>query len=320
MDFFGSIPAPLRRLARRVVPSRVVDGVRDDIMRRFYVKSAITHEGDVARFMRRTFTRRRPTLYHLDFHVTDHCNLNCKGCEQFSSISPQVFADPDTFERDIARMAELFEGIEQIYLMGGEPLLHKDLPRFVRAARRAFPRSRLYVMSNGLLVPRIGDEVWDVMREERCVLLCDLYPIGIDVARIDRLGAEHGVTVEWVKPTEEFFKVPIDVEGSCDPAKSFRSCRNVTNCAMLLDGRLYPCGRAAYAHILAGRFGIEGIEAVEGDSMSIHDGATGDALLDFLMSPIPWCAHCDFDAFESYEWGRTERRPEEWLSAGRAGR
>ena len=315
MSVFEMVPAPVRRFARAVLPARVVDGARASIMRRFYVKSAISHEDPMLRVLRRTFTRRRPTLYHLDFHVTDHCNLNCKGCEQFSCISTPVFADPAVFERDMARMAELFAGIEQIYLMGGEPLLHKDLGAMVRSARSHFPASRLYVMSNGILVPRMGDTFWDDLRQEDCVLLCDQYPIGTDNDAIDRLGAEHGVKVEWVRPTEAFFKVPVDPQGRCDPRESFERCRNVTNCALLTEGRLYPCGRAAYAHILAERFDIQGIEAVSADSVSIFDENDGDEIVDFLMSPIPWCAHCDFDSYETYTWGRTERRAGEWLKA-----
>ena len=313
MGILERIPAPARRFARKVLPARLVDEAKDAIIRTFYVKSTISREGAVARFARRTFTRKRPTLYHLDFHVTDHCNLNCKGCEQFSSISKPGFADLDIFTRDIARLAGLFDNIEQVYLMGGEPLLHPQVESFVRVTRKGFPCTRLVLMTNGVLVPRMSEAVWDALRETCAVLLCDLYPIGISVEVINALGVEHGVNVEWVKPTEEFFKVPVDPAASCDAQASFRRCRGLTNCAMLKEGRLFPCGRAAYAHILADRFDVKGIEAVDDDSIALESAQSGDQAIDFLSSAIPWCGHCDFESFEVYEWGRTQRRADEWL-------
>jgi MoaA/NifB/PqqE/SkfB family radical SAM enzyme len=310
----------VRRAARAVLPESFVDGTKDTIIKRLYKKSMISRESAFHSAMRRTFTSKGPTLYHLDVHITDHCNLNCKGCENFSSISPKRFADLHEFDRDFGRMAELFDSIEQIYLMGGEPLLHPQVAEFVRVARKHFPKTRLNLLTNAILVTKMSEEFWVAMRESDCVLLCDLYPIGIPVEEIESLGASHGVTVEWMKPTSEFFKIPVDLQGSCDPVRSHDACRGLTNCAIVRDGRLFPCARAAYSDHLAGRFQLEGIDATDADSVSLADAKNGDEVIDFLMKPVPWCAHCDFDALETYEWGRTERDVGEWLTPGDAER
>ncbi len=116
-----------------------------------------------------------------------------------------------------------------------------------------------------------------------------------------------------MKPAEEFFKIPLDVTASCDPAKSFDRCRGLSNCAIVRDGKLFPCAHSAYADILSKRFGIEGIEPVDADSISIWGDVTGDDAIDFLMKPTPWCAHCDFDSFETYEWARGRGEASEWV-------
>lgn len=257
-----------------------------------------------------------PRLQHLDIHLTDHCNLNCKSCEHYSSIAEPAFADLAQFEAELARLAELFSGIEQVYLLGGEPLLHPEVEEFVRVARRYLPETRICLMSNGVLVPRMGESFWDALRETGTVLLCDQYPGVADVAAIDALGAEHGVAVEWVEPTEKFFRAPIDPSGGCDPEESFVRCVGVSNCAIVKDGRMYPCAHIAYVDILRKRFGIEGLEATDADSISIYDGATGDEIVDFLMAPVPWCRYCDYPALEYFQWGRTGRQLEEWVGAG----
>ena len=246
-------------------------------------------------------------------HVTDHCNLNCKGCEHYSSISEPVFADLGETVRDLERLAELFDGIEQIYLLGGEPLLHPQIEEFVREARRIFPATRLYVMTNGVLVTRMPESFWRTLHEQRTTLLADDYPINIDRAKIDALGREHGVTVEWMKSADEFFKIPLDISASADPARSFDRCRGLSNCAIVRDGRLYPCAHIAYADIPAKKFELEGILPTEKDSIGIHGDVTGDEVVDFLMTPVPWCAHCDFDSFETYQWAHGKGEASEWL-------
>jgi len=43
----------------------------------------------------------------------------------------------------------------------------------------------------------------------------------------------------------------------------------------------------------------------------VRDSDPG-AIMRFMTSPVPFCRHCDFDHFELYEWGRTERSIDEW--------
>jgi len=307
------VPDTVRKTAKRMLPESVVSRLRSGVMRKYYVQSLISRESGVHRFVRRAVTHERPTLYHLDVHVTDHCNLNCRGCEHYSSVSDPVFADLASTVKDLARLAELFDNIEQMYLLGGEPLLHPEVEAFVLEARRLFPRTRLSLMTNGILVTRMPESFWRTLHETGTTLLCDSYPINIPHERIDELGAAHGVTVEWMKPAEEFFKIPLDPTASCDPAKSFDRCRGLSNCAIVRDGRLYPCAHSAYADILVKRFGLEGIDPVDQDSISIWDDADGDRIIDFLMRPTPWCAHCDFDSFETYDWSRGQGTVDEWV-------
>jgi len=246
-------------------------------------------------------------------HLTDHCNLNCRGCEHYSSISEPFFADLSATARDLTRLAELFENIEQMYLLGGEPLLHPQVEEFVRETRRIFPRTRLYLMTNGILVTRMPESFWSALQQTNTTLLCDSYPIKIDHARIEDLGREHSVTIEWMKPAEKFFKIPVDLSASCDPRKSFDRCRGLSNCAIVRGGRLFPCAHSAYTDILIKRFGLEGLEPGEQDSISIWEDAEGDEIIDFLMHPTPWCAHCDFDSFGTYEWQTGKGTLDEWV-------
>lgn len=303
------------KIARRLLSKPRGDQVWNRSIGRYDSTSLICRETR-AEAKARKAQGRPPVLHHLDIHLTDHCNLNCKSCEHYSSISEPVFADLGEFEAELSRLAELFSGIEQVYLLGGEPLLHPQVDQFVAIARRYLPDTRICLMTNGSLVPRMSDAFWDAMRETRTVLLCDQYPGVADVAAIEALGAEHGVTIEWVEATEQFFRAPIDPSGSCDPQESFVRCVGVSNCAIVKDGRMYPCAHIAYVDILRKRFDLEGLEPTDEDSISIFDGATGDDIVDFLMAPVPWCKNCDYPALEYFQWGRTGRQLDELVSCG----
>jgi MoaA/NifB/PqqE/SkfB family radical SAM enzyme len=316
MNMLDNTLARARRTARKVLPEEAFDSAGELVRRRFYRSiSMVSREPRATVWFRRRVLRRKPVLYHFEVHITDHCNLNCKGCAHFSNLCPPTFADLAEFESDMNRMAGLFSAVTQIYLLGGEPLLHPQVAEFVRAARKAFPKTRISLMTNGLLVTRMDEEFWKALAETGVILLCDSYPIGLPVDEIDRLGQEHGVTVEWTIPREEFFKIPIDPEGGHDAASSFRRCQGFNNCPIIRDGRLYPCAYAAFADVFRERFNISGLEPVQADSISIRENPDPEKVMEFLENPIPWCGNCDMDAREFYKWGRSRRDLSEWTTS-----
>lgn len=321
MDIFATTRRTLAGFARKLLPEKLAGRLRRIVRGRFYRSvSMVSREPRSLVWFRRVVLRRKPVLYHFEVHITDHCNLNCKGCAHFSNLCKPTFADLGEFEADMTRMAGLFSAVKQIYLLGGEPLLHPEVAGFVRAARRAFPRTRLYLMTNGLLVTRMKEDFWRALAETDVVLLCDSYPIGLPVDEIERLGREYGVTVEWTTPREEFFKIPIDPAGGHDAAESFGGCQGFNNCPIIRDGRLYPCAYAAFADVFRERFGItDGLETTDADSIDIRDNPDPERVMRFLSNPIPWCRNCDMGSREFYTWGRSKRELSEWTRSDDCG-
>ena len=308
----------MRAAVRATLPEPAVDWIRTNVLRPVSVKSMVSREPAAVRTLRRDVLHRKPVLYHFEIHITDHCNLNCKGCAHFSNLCRPTFADPVEFEKDMRAMADTFSAVRQIYLLGGEPLLHPDVTTFVRVSREVFPRTRIYLMTNATLVTRMSEEFWTSLADSHVVLLCDSYPIGLPVEEIDRLGREHGVTVEWTQPRDDFFKIPIDPAGGHDAGASFAKCKGYNNCPIVRDGKLYPCAYAAFADVFRERFGIEeGLEVADADYIDVRKPHDPDETMDFLLNPIPWCANCDMDNMEFYTWGRSKKSIDEWTTSPR---
>ena len=337
MGILAKIPEPVREIAKSLAPDSWVEGARRAVLRRYdpsiivaresaakrwfsrhvlrlyYLPSMVSRESAAKRWFSTRILGKRLRLYHFEIHVTDHCNLNCKGCGHFSNLCPPTFLGLDEFESDVTAVAERLD-VDDVWLLGGEPLLHPQIDEFVRIARRCFPKTRISVQTNSTLVTRMGQEFWSALAETNTVLLCDLYPIGLPVDEINALGAKNGVTVEWTGYRSEFFKLPIDIEGRQDPANSFLRCDGLCNCPVVRHGTIYPCPFAAYADVFAAHFGIAGLDVTDADSMSARDDRDPREIMDFLLKPIPWCRHCDFDSFEMYPWGRSRRQLDEWIT------
>ena len=76
-------------------------------------------------------------LLRYEVHLTEHCNLNCKSCFHFSSRAEEEYLDVTEYEKDCKRLSELFGGVaSDILLMGGEPLLHPDIEKFIEITRK----------------------------------------------------------------------------------------------------------------------------------------------------------------------------------------
>lgn len=313
MNLIRIIPTPVKRFGAKLLGETGARRLHEALSGNDYVPWMVSRENPIVTSFRRSVLKRNPRLHRLVVHLTDHCNLNCKGCTHFSNIARPAFAEVDAFEREFDQLSRTFSGITEIYLLGGEPLLHPEVTRFLGIARRAFPESRINLMSNGILVPRMDEGFWSAMRENRIRLVCDLYPAGLDVDAIERLTTEHDVELEWTDPREDFFKLPLDLTGSQDPERSFRGCGGVNNCVIIRDGRLYPCAYVAYSDIFTERFGIEGMEPTDDDSISLFEGHDPYEIYAFLCRPVPWCRFCDVDAVSTYQWGRSKRTIDEWV-------
>jgi MoaA/NifB/PqqE/SkfB family radical SAM enzyme len=93
------------------------------------------------------------TIINFGVPLVEHCNLKCCGCDHFAPIAEQSFANIGVFQNDFARLSELFNGeAVKIDLLGGEPLLHPHVKDFLYIARKYFPKTRIRIVSKGVLL------------------------------------------------------------------------------------------------------------------------------------------------------------------------
>jgi len=113
---------------------------------------------------------------YMEFSVAFHCNLNCKGCSHFSPLTEELFPDYESTEKDFIRLKELVPHIHMIRLLGGEPLLNPELPKYVRLVRKIYPYTDLHIVTNGLLLKSLPTETIECFRENNVVIDISVYP------------------------------------------------------------------------------------------------------------------------------------------------
>ena len=85
-----------------------------------------------------------------DIEVTNHCNLKCKFCPR-DNIVLKGFMSLETFS-SFLRNTKL-KSTDSLSFVGlGEPLLHPDLPRFVKMAKEMYPHVTVWITTNGTLL------------------------------------------------------------------------------------------------------------------------------------------------------------------------
>ncbi|MDR2658951.1 MAG: radical SAM protein [Spirochaetaceae bacterium] len=223
------------------------------------VKKIIPENSGLYRFMFFAFMRlsagnrlKRRSLLRFDVHLADHCNLNCKGCDNFSPIAPKRFLEQEAFENDCKRLAELTGGeLEDICLLGGEPLLHTGITEIIKTARKYFPKTEIGILTNGILLPKMEADFWKCCREHDIKITITKYPVKIDISLIKELAKKASVRLEvlYEEGERSFYYKPLNKKGKSRSKDSFKNCWYANRCIHLRDGKL-SCAVVSYIDIL----------------------------------------------------------------------
>jgi len=257
----------------------------------------------------------KPRMKYLEIEISRICNLNCRGCCDFINLKvpEEPFYDFDRYCADLARVKELFWGIGQLRLLGGEPLLNPRVAEYAEKAREIFPDCDLRIVTNGLLLPDISYETLRRVREANCSFDISSYPPTLNIKKeIVSTLSGAGVKYNFSVPMVFFFRNVLQKPAE-DPAPAFHNCI-FTHCHNLSNGRLGPCTFAFYIYRFNRHFGTD---YPENDYVDLYsDSMDGWQIDEKLSKPHPFCACCGAGMTPLLWKGHcspSEARPEDWL-------
>lgn len=100
------------------------------------------------------------TIDYLRISLTDRCNLRCIYCMPEDGVEQMS-------HEDILRIEEIEEavrvaatmGITRVRLTGGEPLVRKGVVDLIRSIKNTPGIEHIAMTTNGVLLPRMADEL-----------------------------------------------------------------------------------------------------------------------------------------------------------------
>lgn len=265
----------------------------------------------------------KPFLKYLETHVVDHCNLNCKACCHYCNVTPENFIKVEDFERDMKTLSDKFD-IGQIRLMGGEPLLHKQVNEFMKITRKYFPNSDIRIVTNGILLAKQDEDFWNTLKETNVRVDMTKYPIGGTTFSegLDAIGSHlfkyyrddvNGYCVHknamgefWIAA---YFQLTMNSTGPSDINESFKKCP-YKRCINLINGKLTHCPTAGYMKNYNNYF-HKNLAQEEGIDIYTH---SAQEIVEYLKQPVETCKYCVFDGdVKLQKWEVSKKQDDEWF-------
>lgn len=237
-----------------------------------------------------------PELMQLEFHLSDHCNLNCKGCSHFSNLVAQpVFADREQFTKDLMQLTCYFSQIHNFYLLGGEPLLNTELGDYIHIIRQAFPYTQLTIVTNGILLLKLKEDLIATLKENRVHISISDYSC-LDREKIVAFVKKHALSAD-LREGKECFSKYINPKGDTDKNQIFFDCVR-RNCTFLDKGKIAACCQPFTVHYFNDYF-QENLPENEGIDL-YEAGLDGWKIQKRLITPMDSCRYCANDV--PFEW------------------
>ena len=253
----------------------------------------------------------RMTTLYVEIQLCDRCNLDCAYCSHLSPVSKPVTISLETLEAECHRLARV--GVDEVNLMGGEPLLHPQVCDAIKLTRSILPNIKLIVSTNGLLLPRMSKDFWQCCRDNKVVLRITPYPKAkngtLNYFKYVWLIRKNRVRMESTGWRFGFRHQLLSEKAEYDATSNYLRCQ--LHCTQVRDATLWPCAYVAYAFNLNNKFGTN-FKTAAGDSLPL-DGITATDLRLWLLRTKPFCAHCGIKDAQRITWRRSQYTRDEWL-------
>ena len=101
-------------------------------------------------------------INYMRISVTDRCNLNCFYCQPLKKTSFLPRSEILTYEEFLRLVQIAIDlGIKKFRLTGGEPLVRKNLPLFIKKVLSLEGIEDFSLTTNGILLGEFIDELWE---------------------------------------------------------------------------------------------------------------------------------------------------------------
>ena len=226
-------------------------------------------------------------LWQAEVHLSDACNLNCRGCAHYSALFQNNLPKLEEVIHDIKLLKDKFSHIVFFYLLGGEPFLNPEIGIYAQLVREILPNTEIIIVTNGLLIPGISDEILSLIGKSKIkVSISEYEPTHYLRDNITKKLEKANIIYEWREMSgKQVFNRPLSLTTD---SKYRRTCIS-NSCVNIWNGKIARCPQLMYIDKFNEYFGTnlpnEGI-------MNLNDNIKGKELINKLNEEVPLCKHC----------------------------
>lgn len=241
-------------------------------------------------------------LRHVEMHIMDSCNLNCRGCSHFSPIFQSEY--PVFQERigDVKKLKEKIGYIEGFYILGGEPFLNPDIGKYAVEIAGILPDTRIGIITNGILIPEVSSEILQMIYDSGATVIISEYlptsKMMINItSKLEKFGIPYSIRKDMTK-----FNKPLSLS---DHSSYERLCIS-NGCITIGNGMIARCPTLMFIDGFNKYFNTH---LPADGKYSLYDDNTnlrGWALIDKMRDEVPLCMHC---VKNEIEWSSCGKNP-----------
>lgn len=226
-------------------------------------------------------------LPQAEMHIADYCNLNCKGCTHFSPVFEKKLPDFNTRIADVISLKNKFSNIIYFSILGGEPFLNPDITGYIKEIRRLLPNTYIQIVTNGLLILKLEEEVFSCIRENKITISISEYePTHKKIDEIEKKLCDHQISyIIRSYDSKQKFNIPLSLS---EQSKYPHMCIS-NGCVNIWNGKIARCPTLMYIEkfneVFHTDLPTDGI-------MQMKDCPDGFELLKLLQTRVPLCKHC----------------------------
>lgn len=239
-------------------------------------------------------------IHLLQYHIADDCNLKCKHCSHFSPLCKPYKYNKYEILRDLERMAQLTDThpLDDIAIIGGEPLLNKEITFYMEKTRKLFPTTSITIITNALLLPKMKKDFFKCAFKNKITIVMSKYFEDSFYEPIIKILDSY--SINWRFTPDRFGGMNFVSCKLCKNPKYTKEeawdlCPTKNSCILLREGRVYSCPSIPFRSQVIQHF-KENIP-VFNEGIDIYMN-TYEEIIEQLQQPKESCRYCSDDTFK----------------------
>jgi len=248
---------------------------------------------------------------HVEYYISLKCNLNCAGCATFSPlVKEDDFKSLEKIETDFKKFYMLTkDNVQDLTIMGGEPLMHPQINDIIVYFSELFPETKLRMITNGILIPKMNDEFFELIKDRIKGIIVTEYPIALDYSNIFKILDEKQINYDKWGPKYEFGHQYLH-----EQPEDYKDCW-YRDLYILNDNKIYACTEIAFFKIFNKSFKNHNLKISEEDYIDLDKIDSYEELVQAKKKIPPFCSHCDGHDKKLTDWRISKRDRNEWLKS-----